>query len=183
MDHTDGKQPDLPPPENILLEDGAHVVIRPIRPDDADDLQTTFGLLSPESIYYRFMSYKKVLTEAEAEQFTNIDYRTQMAFVAEIDENGKHLILGVARYALLDPAKPDLAEAAVVVGDEYQHRGIGKLLMGRLVSYAREQGVRYLRGVILPENQRMITLIKMGGFPFEQRFVEGHYQITIDIGS
>lgn len=174
--------PALPPAEEIVLSDDLCVTIRPIQPQDAKALQVTFGLLSPESIYYRFLSFKKELTDQEAERFANVDYRTHMAFVAVGEVEGKSLILGVARYALLDPKQPDLAESAVVVADEYQHHGLGRHLLGRMVTYARAQGVRYLRGVILPENQRMIELIKKGGFPFQQRYVEGAYQITIDIG-
>jgi acetyltransferase len=173
----------LPPPEDITLSDGSHIIIRPIQPQDASLLQTTFGMLSAQSIYFRFMSHKKALTNEEARNFANVDYRTKMAFVAISEENGQPLILGVARYALLDPAHPDLAESAVAVGDGFQHRGIGKLLLGRLVKYARTQGIRYLRGVILLENQVMIEIIKKGGFPHQQQFVDGHYQITIDIGS
>lgn len=175
--------PNLPPPEDVTLSDGSHVIIRPIQPEDAEALKTTFGLLSPQSIYFRFMAYKKQLTDAEAERFANLDYRTQMAFVAVSEEHGEPLILGVARYARCDPAQPNLAESAIVVGDEFQHRGLGRLLLWRLVDYARTQGIRYFRGVILPENQRMIDLVKKGGLPYEQHFVDGYHQITIDIGS
>jgi len=183
MNNPANPAPNLPPPEDVTMPDGSHIIIRPIQPEDADALQTTFGLLSPQSIYFRFMSHKKVLTDEEAERFANLDYHTQMAFVAVGEENGTPFILGVSRYALLDPAQPDLAEAAVVVGDEYQHRGIGKVLLWRLVQYARTQGIRYLRGVILLENQRMVELVKKGGLPYQQRFVDGYHQITIDIGS
>lgn len=175
--------PMLPPPEDITLADGSHVMIRPIQPEDAKALQVTFNMLSPQSIYYRFMSYKKMLTDEEAGRLANVDYRTQMAFVAVGEESGTPLILGVARYALLDPEQPDLAESAVVVSDEYQSRGIGKLLLWRLVNYARTQGVRYLRGMIMLENQRMVDMVQKGGLSFTKRYVEGNWEITIDIGS
>lgn len=183
MDNSDRSAPILPPPEDIFLSDGMHVIIRPIQPEDAEALQTTFEMLSAESIYYRFMSHKKVLTDAEAERFANVDYRTHMAFVAVAKENGEPLILGVARYALLDLAQPDLAESAVVVSDEYQQRGLGNILLQRLIQYARTQGVRYLRGVILLENQRMLDIIKKGNLSFTKRFTDGNWEITVDIGS
>jgi acetyltransferase len=183
MDNPTQLPSPIPPPEEVTLSDGSHIIIRPIQPEDADALQTTFGLLSAQSIYFRFMSHKKELTDKEAERFANVDYHTQMAFVAVGEKEGEPLILGVSRYALLDPALPDLAESAVVVGDEFQHRGVGKVLLWRLVQYARTQGIRYLRGVILLENQRMVELVKKGGLPYQQRYVDGYHQITIDIGS
>lgn len=179
----DKSAPDLPAPEEVSLTDGTHIIIRPIVPEDAEALQTTFDTLSAQSIYYRFMSHKKALTDEEAARFANVDYHTQMAFVAEGDENGAPLILGVARYALLDPAQPDLAESAVVVSDAYQSRGIGKLLLWRLVDYARTQGIRYMRGVILMENHRMVEMIKAGGLSFAKKYIDGNWELTVDIGS
>jgi acetyltransferase len=175
--------PALPSPEDIILADGSHAVIRPIQSEDAKHLKATFLRLSSQSIYFRFMAHKKELTDEEAQHLANVDYRTHMAFVALIEEDGKPVIVGVSRYALFDLSKPDMAESAVVVRDDCQHRGIGRLLLWRLVDYARLQGVRYLRGIILPENLRMVELIKKGGLPFEKRFVDGYFQITIDIGS
>jgi len=179
----DNPVPNLPSPEEVTLPDGSHIIIRPIQPEDAEGLHVTFGMLSAQSIYFRFMSHKKMLTDAEAEHFANVDYHTQMAFVAVEEKNGTPLILGVSRYALLDPAQPDLAESAVVVGDEYQNRGIGKVLLWHLVNYARTQGIRYLRGIILIENQRMLELVKKGGLSSTKRYVDGNWEITVDIGS
>jgi RimJ/RimL family protein N-acetyltransferase len=168
-------------PELFTLRDGTRLVIRPIRPDDADDLQSAFLRLSIESIYLRFLSYKKELTDEEAWHYANVDYTTRMAFVALCEENGKDIVVGVSRYALLDSAHPDTAEAAVIVGDEHQGRGIGKLLLSRLVSYARTKGFHYLRGNLQMGNDRMLTLVQRGGLPFQQRFVDGIMEVTIDL--
>jgi acetyltransferase len=182
MDHVSQSLPALPPPEVVTLRDGSKVTLRPIQPDDADSLQATFLRLSPQSIYYRFMSYKKVLTDAEARHLAQVDYRTHMAFVAIYEEEAGPVVVGVSRYALLDPAQPNLAESAVVVTDDFQHRGLGGVLLDRLVRYARTQGVRYFRGIILLENQRIIDIVTKAGMPYEKRYTEGHYDITIDIG-
>lgn len=183
MDNPEQPVPSLPPPEVVTLSDGSHLLIRPIQPDDADDLQATFQRLSTRSIYLRFMSFKNALTDKEAEQLARVDYRTRMAFVGICEEEEGPVVVGVARYALLDPAQPDLAESAVVVSDDYQSRGIGKILLWRLVRYARLQGVRYLRGILLLENQRMVDIIQKAGMPYEKRFIDGSWTITIDIGA
>jgi RimJ/RimL family protein N-acetyltransferase len=174
-------RPELPAPETITLRDGGTIVIRPIRPDDAAYLQSTFYRLSAESIYFRFLSPKKVLTDEEAKRFANVDYQTQMAFVAIDREDGKNIVVGVSRYALLDQEQPNMAEAAVIVGDEHQRRGIGSLLLSRLVAYARLVGIRYLRGVIMLENNRMVDLVKRGGLPYEKRYEEGAWMIVVDL--
>jgi acetyltransferase len=177
----------LPPtisldPEEVPLKDGTQVLIRPIREDDAEDLQEAFQRLSMESIYLRFLSVKKELTDEEARTLSTVDYTARMAFVATCKENGREIVVGVSRYALLDASKPEMAESAVVVADEYQGRGIGKLLLRRLVSYARTKGIHYLRGNMQIGNNRMLELVKRSGLPHKTRFVDGIWEVTIDIG-
>ncbi len=169
--------------ETINLKDGTHITIRPIHPDDADDLQNTFMRLSTQSIYLRFLSFKKVLTDEEAKQLATVDYLKRMAFVATMLENHQEIVVGVSRYALLDTAHPKTAEAAVIVGDEFQGRGIGKLLLRRLVIYARLKGIHHLRGNLDIGNDRMLYLVKSSGLKYKQRFVDGVWQVDIDITS
>jgi GNAT superfamily N-acetyltransferase len=69
-----------------------------------------------------------------------------------------------------------------VVSDSFQRRGLGRLLMKRLLDYAHEQGIRYLRAEILIDNHRIIKLIENGGLPYEKRYNEGTWEILVDIG-
>ena len=168
-------------PETITLKDGTQVVIRPIHPDDADDLQDTFQRLSMESIYLRFHSFKKELPDAEARSLATVDYTTRMAFVAICKDNDVESVVGVSRYALLDPVHPGVAESAVVVEDGYQGRGLGKVLLWRLVNYAREMSIHYLRGNLQIGNNRMLDLVRRSGLPHQTRYVDGIWEVTIDI--
>lgn len=172
----------LPEPESLTLKDGTQVVIRPIRPDDADDLQVTFQRLSIESIYLRFLSFKKELPDEEARYLATVDYTSRMAYVAICKENDRDIVVGVARYAMLDTGHPEIAESAVVVADEYQGRGIGKLLLWRLVTYARAMGIHSLRGNLQVGNNRMLDLVQRSGLPHQTRFVDGIWEVTIDLG-
>ena len=168
-------------PETITLKDSRQVVIRPIRPDDAGGLQDSFQRLSIESIYLRFLSFKKELSDEEARQLATVDYTSRMAFVAVYPENGREIITGVARYAYLDPDHPEAAEAAVVVMDEYQGLGIGKGLLRRLVVYARAKGIQSMRGNLEVGNDRMLLLIRRSGLPNQTRFVDGVWEVSIDL--
>lgn len=167
--------------ESFTLKDGTPVVIRPIRPDDAAHLQDTFNHLSMETIYQRFHSFKKELPDEEARQLATVDYTTRMAFVALCEKNGREIIIGVTRYALPDKKHPQIAESAVVVQDEYQGRGLGKLLLRRLVLYARAKGISRLRGAMQIDNNRMLDLVKHSGLPYKTRFVDGRWEVDIDL--
>jgi acetyltransferase len=174
-------QPVLPEPEALTLKDGTRVTIRPIQPDDAEDLQATFQRLTMESIYLRFLSFKKVLTDEEARQLSTVDYTSRMAFVALTRDGDQEIVIGVARYAMDDPGNPEYAESAVVVEDRFQGRGLGSLLLWRLVNYARERGIRILRGNLQAGNNRMLGLVRHSGLPHQTRFVDGVWEVSIDI--
>jgi acetyltransferase len=168
-------------PLAVTLKDGTQVTIRPIRPDDASDLQDAFQRLSIQSIYLRFLSFKKELSDEEARYLASVDYTTRMAFVATRLESENEVVLGVARYAILEPDHPETAEAAVVVLDEYQGLGMGKHLLWRLVDYARLKGIRTLRGNLQVGNDRMLLLVKRSGLPNETHFVDGIWEVSIDL--
>ena len=167
--------------EPFTLKDGTQIVIRPIQPDDADDLQATFQRLSMESIYLRFLSFKKELPDEEARYLASVDYTSRMAFVAICNEDDQDIVAGVSRYAMLDTGHPEIAESAVVVADEYQGRGLGKLLLWRLVNYARAKGIHFLRGNLQIGNNRMLDLVRRSGLPHQTRYVDGIWEVNIDI--
>jgi acetyltransferase len=168
-------------PESHILKDGTQVLIRPIQTEDADDLQATFKRLSMESIYLRFHSFKKELPDKEAHDLATLDYTTRMAFVAVCRENEQDVVVGVARYALLNSQTTDTAESAVVVADEYQSRGIGRLLLKRLVTYARAKGIIRLRGNLQVGNNRMLDLVRRSGLPSKIQYVDGIWKVTIGL--
>jgi acetyltransferase len=170
----------LPEPERVSLDDGTEVIIRPISPSDAPYLVSGFKRLSPKSIYYRFLVRKKELTEEEARRFATVDYVTEMAFVATSREGGGDIVVGVARYAV-DEDDPHVAEAAILVGDEYQSRGIGKLLMKHLAIYASECGIRYFQGSIKIGNDRIMNFIHKSGLPYTKKMNYDMWDVSVDL--
>jgi acetyltransferase len=166
--------------EQVILQDGTQVTIRPIRPDDAPKLQIAFKRLSTQSIYYRFLQVFAQLTDQQARDFANLDYYQRMALVAETQEAGESSLIGVARYAVLSGDEPGLAESAVVVIDEYQKRGLGSLLLQRLVRYARSHDVRAFLATVHVSNAQIMRFIKRSGFPAEKKMIEpGVWEIRI----
>ncbi len=163
--------------ETTWLIDETPVSIRPIRPDDASRLQAGFTRLSPQSVYLRFLESFSQLTDAQAREFTKVDYLNQMALVAEVDEAGAKSLVGVARYALVQPG---LAECAVVVIDEYQGRGLGTVLLNRLVTYARNHGVKEFLATVHHTNSQIIRFVQRSGFPAERKMLEpGVWEIRV----
>ncbi|MES9826958.1 MAG: bifunctional acetate--CoA ligase family protein/GNAT family N-acetyltransferase [Candidatus Thiodiazotropha sp.] len=151
-----------PYPVNLVnssqLPNGTNIVIRPIRPEDADLEQTFTRQLSDEAKYFRFMSAIQELTPEMLTRFTQIDYHNEMALIA-VTEDGNHEIeLGVARY-VINPDKRS-CEFALVVSDQWQRQGIGHKLMHQLMEVARDRGLEKMEGEVLSNNFKMLDLMK-----------------------
>src|SRR5262249_14618611 len=102
--------------------------MRPIHPDDKDLLQAGVAALSPESAYGRFLTGKSSLTTAELRYLTEVDGVDHIALVV-LDTNGDFIAVG---RIVRQEDRPDTAEVAVVVCDEWQRRGIGRMLTREL---------------------------------------------------
>ncbi len=153
-----------PYPEHLacdeILRDGTSVHIRPVRPEDERLYGDFFERLSADDIRLRLFMPLKELSHAFLARLTQIDYAREMAFIA-LSPDGRSL-LGVSRLA----AEPDLqiAEYAIIVRSDLQGRGLGWLLMARLIDYARTEGLRELSGHVLAENTTMLRMCGELGF-------------------
>jgi acetyltransferase len=162
------EQPPLVHPYPAELEEelehaGRHLTLRPIRPQDAAQHRRFLSLISPEDLRARFFDAVRQLPEAELSHFTHIDYDREMAFIAVgRDADGSEEILGVAR-ACADRDRLT-AEFAVLVRSDLKGRGLGRLLMEKLIRYCRARGLRELWGSILTENAPMKHLAHSLGF-------------------
>lgn len=154
--------------ETVALKDGMRLRIRPIRPEDEPLIARFHLTLSEETVYRRFFSALKLESRIRHERLTRmcfIDYDRQMALVAEaLDGEAKGQILGVGR--LIKSQTASDAELAAIVSDAYQGRGIGTVLVSRLIGFARDEGLTVLSAFCLPENTAMQELLKRLGFCF-----------------
>jgi len=144
------------------LADGTDIVIRPIRPEDADLEMRFVHDLSEESKYFRFMNSLQELTETMVVRFTQIDYSREMALIAVAGEPGHEVELGVTRYAINPDG--DTCEFALVIADNMQGKGLGQRLMVSLMEAARSKGLSTIEGEVLNNNHRMLKLMTRLGF-------------------
>jgi acetyltransferase len=144
------------------LADGTDITIRPIRPEDADIEKKFVHDLSEESKYFRFMSSMQELTENMLVRFTQLDYSREMALIAVLEEQGREIELGVARYAINPDG--DSCEFALVIADNMQGKGLGQKLMSSLMEAARAKGLKTIEGEVLSNNHNMLKLMTRIGF-------------------
>ncbi|MEJ6114174.1 bifunctional acetate--CoA ligase family protein/GNAT family N-acetyltransferase [Aeromonas salmonicida] len=158
--------------EGAWLKDQSHVLLRPIRPEDEPAHKQFVLKVSDEDRYKRFFADVGELGHEELARMTQIDYDREMAFVA-VGQDGafSQQILGVAR-AISNPDQSD-AEFAILVRSDLKGLGLGKLMMEKIVRYARERGIGQLSGMTMPSNRGMINLAKRLGFKIDIQLEDG----------
>jgi RimJ/RimL family protein N-acetyltransferase len=149
--------------EEHTLADGSRVRLRYIRPEDADELRRGFDRLSPASRYRRFLGGVGHLSDENIRYLTNVDGHDHVAIVAaRLRPDGTEEGLGVARFIRV-AGEPKVAEAAITVVDDEQHKGIGLLLGLALAAAARDRGIDHFRGEVLGNNEAVQQLLREVG--------------------
>lgn len=146
------------------FDDGRKWTLRPIRPEDAQALQTFIRDLSDRSRYMRFVSMMRELTPRMLARYTQIDYHRELALVATTwmpNPANRGLpvetVIGLAHYLRHPDGRG--AEYALVIGDDWQRRKLGAQLMSKLIEAAAEQGLEYIDGMVLADNKPMLALM------------------------
>ena len=158
---------------------GVEIFVRPIRPEDAPLFEALFNSLSKQSIYYRFFSSMKKLPRSMLERFTQIDNDREVAFVAFPGSETDEKMLGVARIILMPDREH--AEFSVMVGDQWQGKGIGAELLKCCLSGAKQLGVKKVWGIVLAENTQMLKLGRKLGFDVKRIPRESEYEMSMDL--
>lgn len=169
--------------EWVPIAEGRRLKLRPIRPEDEPALREAFAKLTPEEVRLRFFVPMPALSHEAAARLTQIDYDREMALIlTEPGLKGLEEIYGVVRL-IADPDKAR-AEFAIIVRQAMAGRGLGTLLMRRILDYARDQGIGEVFGVVLPDNTTMLRLCDTLGFERRPNPGEpGTVLVTLDLGA
>ena len=150
---------------NWQLKEGTAVTIRPIRPEDEPLMVKFHTTLSERSVYLRYFCSLSLSTRVEHERLVRIcfgSYDRGFALVAEYrNPSGEHEILGVGRFTAITRTE---AEAAVLVTDRWQGRGLGTELLAGVARVARAEGFKRISGEILRDNLATQAIFRKTGF-------------------
>jgi len=143
---------------DVETRGGILVLLRPIKPDDGGRLTEFHERLSLRSVYRRFFFVHPRLSAAETERFTHVDYVNRLALIVEHEGQ----LVAVGRYDRT-PGTTD-AEVAFVVADEFQHQGLGTILLEHLAEAAWKNGITAFVAQTLTENRDMLDVFMKSGF-------------------
>ncbi len=164
--------------KKVVLADGLEACLRPIQPTDEQGIKNLVYSLSQESLYYRFMTRTKHFGAKQIFDFIYVDHRSNVALVVTIPEAHGEDIIAVGRYFL--DKKTNRAEVAFVVRDEWQGRGIGKLLFEALVVIAKQNGIVGFTAEVLRENRKMQAVLNCCGLTVTSHLEDDVYSFNMD---
>lgn len=146
-----------------ILVDGTRVTIRPVVPEDREELRRGFLALSEESKYSRFLEPRRLPTDDLFAYLTEVDQIDHVALGATVEspdlktERG----IGIARFVRLE--RSSIAEAAITVVDDMHRRGVATVLLHELLRAARHRKIRTLRAEVLADNETMRLILERAG--------------------
>ncbi len=160
-----------------ILPGEIKVLVRPARISDEEALSDLFYRLSDESTYKRFMHHTREQAHDEMVELADLDYEHNMALLVTRMENDCERIIGMARYDV-DPATR-MADVAFVVLDEQQNRGIGTLLMRRMVEIGKARGLAGFSADVQVQNKRMMAIIQKSGEKVHSELRGNAYRVEL----
>jgi acetyltransferase len=168
--------------EPWATKDGTPLTIRPIRPEDEPMMVAFHQRLSERSVYFRYFHMLNLGQRTAHERLTRIcfiDYDREMALVAERQggPSGGSEILGVGRLTRTHGTND--AEMAILVSDDFHHRGLGTELLRRLIDIAQREKIQRVTADILAENRAMQRICEGLGFRIAYQAEDGTVKAEI----
>jgi acyl-CoA synthetase (NDP forming)/RimJ/RimL family protein N-acetyltransferase len=159
---------------HALLIDGRVVRIRAVLPTDRAGLLELNARTSDRSIYLRFFIASRHAADHYVDLLARPAAADHAALLVELDGQ----LIGVAGFERLDD---DRAEVALMVGDDFQHEGVGTLLLEELAAVARQRGIVRFTAEVLTENVTMIRAFGSLGYPVRSRIADGVSTVELDL--
>ncbi|MHC5061863.1 MAG: GNAT family N-acetyltransferase [Planctomycetota bacterium] len=161
------------------LRDGTEIFFRPIKPTDEPALAEMLYSLSETSVSKRYMTRTRSFSHKDVQQLTNIDYSNNLAIVGTVPGVSGEEIVAIAQYFL--DQKTEAAEAAFIVQDEWQKKGMGTFLLDYITKVAIKHGVKSFHATVLPNNKPMLAIFYNSGFKVNTEFDGDVYHISYDL--
>ncbi|HUE86115.1 MAG TPA: GNAT family N-acetyltransferase [Vicinamibacterales bacterium] len=159
---------------DVVLRDGTTLRVRPLGPDDAAPLNRFLEALSPDSVYFRFFNPRPA--QAAIDRLLSADGDDEFALVAECGGD----IVALAQYARIT-GQPGSAEAAFLVADAMQGRGVGTRLLEQLADHARPRGIETFYAWVMSANHRMLQVFVDSGFTVRSKSDQGVLEVVLSL--
>ena len=165
----------------VTLSKGQIIHFRPIQPADAVLLEEFFKSHSEQTVVHRYLAHVGQLSAERIRTFVTLDYERDFALIGLMPYENRERMICVGRY-YCGPAAGE-AEVALTVHDDFQHDGIGTLLMTTLADIARENGINVFTASVMADNPSMMHLLHKVAGKVEAKLEAGIYEVRAVLAS
>jgi acyl-CoA hydrolase/GNAT superfamily N-acetyltransferase len=156
---------------------GIQLFLRPVKISDEDLIKKFIYSLSDKSIYTRFFTNMVHMPHNILQKYVIIDFTKEMLILAVIERQGVEEIVGMGQYIV--DKDTHTASASFLVGDAWQNRGVGIVLLEYLTEIAKKEGLLGFSAMVLAENRYMLRLFESMDFQMEKHMSSGVYELTM----
>jgi len=170
--------------QTSALRDGTPVLIRSARADDRERLVTAFQGLDRQTIYTRYFSYRKSISETELKRLDEADFSRYILLVATLASGNEEIIIAGASCVVTDSTGPmPTAELAFMVEEDYQRQGLAGQMLAAICGLARRRGIVRLEADVLAENPAMLAVFRRSGLSTTTSRSAGVVHLVMDLSA
>ncbi len=164
--------------ESVINVGGEDVLLRPVKTTDESLMKDFFYSMSNESVYMRYF-HLRTMHHEQLQLETNLDFQLRMGLVAIPEGQDADEIVGIGQYDM-NPAT-NVAECAFMVRDSWQGKGMGRMLLRRVIEVARQKRVIALTATVARGNRKMLNLFLEEGFTANYAMEEDVYSARLEL--
>lgn len=160
-----------------ITKTGIPLFLRPVKISDEKIIKSFLYSLSDKSIHTRFFTKMVHMPHNLLQKYVIIDYTKEMLIFAIVERQGVEEIVGMGQYII--DADRHMADTSFLVGDTWQNRGIGIVLIEYLTELAKRDGLLGFSATVLAENRAMLRLFERMNFQMEIQISASVYDLTM----
>jgi acetyltransferase len=148
--------------QDIELKNKEKITIRPIHPEDENDIKDFYKEVSQKSLrerYLKTLHYDELIAHERLIRICYIDYDREITLVAK---DSKNAIAAIARFSKIKDSND--AFFSLLVKDSWHNKGLGTKLLESIISIARAEKIDYLISQMFEDNHSMEVLCKKLNF-------------------
>lgn len=163
---------------DMTLTDGRVVRLRPVVPDDVEELRRAVAEADAETLHSRFLGGRPPETDEEFERLVRVDYDRRFAVVALTQSRRG---VGIARYE----AGPDgdAAEVAVAVDPGWRRVGLASAMLMLLGQAALDHAITRFTMEFMVENVDVSSIMSATHLPVVVHQSHGVAEAEVDLSA
>ena len=152
-------------PKTVKLSDGTEVTLRPEIESDLDLTWEMFCSFSDATLEFLPMPFTRERIEG---WFKDINYDKVLPILGFVEtEKGTKMITSASLAFQQQEIFKHRAEFGISISDEYQNKGLGKILTQYMLDIAKEHGLKKVDLSVVSHNERAIHVYEKMGFEKE----------------